>query len=279
MKRRVQPPGRLPFFVGAHPAGSVAREHAAALCEWPRWLELHADRITLTAAADAREAAFATINAALRESGLIRAWRNEFFVVVDEVTGEALTRFERAAARFWGTLSFGAHANGVVRGADGHVQWMWIAQRAFDKATDPGLFDNLVGAGVPCGQTPRQALERECWEEAGIDGRSNPRQRAWLDAMAPASVLELDRAIPEGWQHEHLHAFDLWLPEDFEPRNIDGEVAGFTRMAPSEAIALAASGRMTVDATLVVADFALRHGLPLPEALRGAVLAARYSSP
>ena len=75
---------------------------------------------------------------------------------------------ERASARFWGTLTLGAHANGFVADADGRPTHLWIAQRSFDKATDPGKFDNLIGGGVPEGQTPLQALVREGWEEAGL---------------------------------------------------------------------------------------------------------------
>jgi 8-oxo-dGTP pyrophosphatase MutT (NUDIX family) len=270
------PAPRVPFFIGAHAVGSVAQADLPALRRWPQVLRIGAGRVEMALPAGELEAAFAEINAALRAQGLIRAWRDEPFAVVDQATLEPLTRIERAASRFWGTLTFGAHANGVVRAADGGIAWMWIAQRAFDKATDPGAYDNLVGAGVTAGQTPREALERECWEEAGLAA-------AWLaDGQAviePGSVLVLERAIPEGWQHEHLHAFDLWLPGDFTPRNMDGEVAGFTRMTVADAVALAGSGRMTADAALVTFDFALRHGLPLPEPARQAALAARYSSP
>ena len=75
---------------------------------------------------------------------------------------------ERAAARFWGSLTLGAHCNGWVAGPGGRAAMLWIGRRAPHKATDPGRLDNLVGGGVPDGQSPDEALWREGWEEAGF---------------------------------------------------------------------------------------------------------------
>jgi 8-oxo-dGTP pyrophosphatase MutT (NUDIX family) len=243
---------RLPFFVGPHEAGSVAAEHLGALRAWPQWLQLEPDRITLTA--HDRDAALAAMNAALRAQGLVRAWRDEFYAVTDLATGQRLARTERAASRFWGTLTFGAHANGYVASADGRPTHLWIARRSPTKATDPGMLDNLIGGGVADGQTPHEALVREGFEEAGL----HPPQMA---AARAASVLRLNRPIPEGHQLEDLHAFDLPLPAGLVPQNQDGEVAGFECLPVEEAVHLALGGTMTVDASLVTLDFAARHGL------------------
>jgi 8-oxo-dGTP pyrophosphatase MutT (NUDIX family) len=169
---------------------------------------------------------------------------------------------ERAASRFWGSLTFGAHANGYVRGADGRPAALWIAQRSAHKPTDPGLFDNLVGGGVPLHQQPAEALVREAWEEAGLA----PDQARHAQ---PGRVLHLARDIPEGFQLEWLFAFDLELPMGFAPQNQDGEVQGFRLLPLADALALAQGDTMTVDAALVTLDFADRHGL-LPAALQAA---------
>jgi hypothetical protein len=50
----------------------------------------------------------------------------------------------RAAARFWGTLTLGAHADGFLANGHGRPTHLWIARRALDKATDPGSRDNVV---------------------------------------------------------------------------------------------------------------------------------------
>lgn len=248
---------RLPFLVGQRPVGSVDASHVPALQPFSRWLRVHGQQIELLDT-PARDSALATMNAALREQGLIRAWRDETFALFEPQTLQPLALMERAATRFWGTLTLGAHATGFVRGEGGQVAALWIARRADDKATDPGLLDNLIGGGVPHTQSPREALLREAWEEAGL----TPAQ---AEAAEARSVLVLERDIPEGLQHEQLHSFDLELPPGLQPRNQDGEVQSFTLMPPAQVLQHMAAGEMTVDAAVVTLDFLLRHRLLEPE--------------
>jgi len=254
---------RLPFSVNGTLVGSVARMHLSALRAWPHGL-LHIDdtQVALRVEAGELSSVLAQLNAALRQQGLIRAWRDEVFALFDPASGARLATMERAAARFWGTLTLGAHATGYVADLRGTPTHLWIAQRSMTKATDPGKHDNLVGGGVPDGQSPRQALVREGWEEAGLPPELMQGARA-------GSVLCLQRDIREGLQHEWLYAFDLQLPAGLSPQNQDGEVAGFECLPLDEALHIAAGDTMTVDAALVTLDFALRHALiPTPRRQR-----------
>ena len=254
---------RLPFALAGTVVGSVARRHLQALAAFEQWLRIDGQCVTLHCAAEARDAALATINHALREAGHVVAWRNETYAVVLQHGEPPLALIERASSRFWGTLTFGAHCNGYVAGADGRPTHLWIARRSFDKPTDPGLLDNLVGGGVPWNQTPFETLVREGWEEAGL----TPQQ---MRAATPGTVMHLHRDIPEGLQHEHLFAFDLRLPPEVRPVNQDGEVCELHCLPVAEALERAAAGEMTVDAALVTLDFGLRHGL-LPAAEQAAL--------
>jgi 8-oxo-dGTP pyrophosphatase MutT (NUDIX family) len=251
--RRHDDAARVPFCIGAAQAGSVARIHLPALGEWPRWLRVDTAGVQLLA--EERDLALQQINLQLHHQGLIRGWRDERFAVPALADpARPLARMERAAARFWGTLTLGAHANGYLAGADGRPTHLWIARRALDKPTDPGLWDNLIGGGVPDGQTPLQTLHREAWEEAGL-------RPADLADLRPGRVIHLLRDIPEGLQREALHSFDLRLPPACVPHNQDGEVAGFELLPVPDALARASGEGMTVDAALVLLDFALRHHL------------------
>lgn len=250
---------RRPFAIGASVVGSVAAGDLDALRAFPQALRIEPDAVRLVVEPADRSAALARINERLREAGLVRAWRDEPYAVVEPGRAEVLAVIERAASRFWGTLTFGAHANGYVRDADGRVQTLWIAQRSPHKATDPGLHDTLVGGGVPHGQTPHECLLREGWEEAGLT-----RER--MASAVPGRVVRLWREIPEGLQNEWLSVYDLELRPGEVPCNQDGEVAAFRPMPPADALALAAGDTMTVDASLVTLDFALRHRLLPPDA-------------
>ncbi len=253
--RRRDASRRVPFVVDGRAVGSVDRNHLQTLAAWPTWLRVDAEQVELMA--QDRDAALATINARLRDLGLVRAWRDELFALFDPQTGERLASTERAACRFWGTLTLGAHANGYVADAQGRPTHLWIARRSASKATDPGLLDNLIGGGVADGQSPRQALVREAWEEAGL----SPQQ---VELALPGRVLRLHRDITEGLQLEDLHTFDIPMPAHLQPVNQDGEVAGFDCLPVQQALQAAAGSGMTVDAALVTLDFALRHRLMEP---------------
>jgi 8-oxo-dGTP pyrophosphatase MutT (NUDIX family) len=266
---RLQRVPRVPFFVEGLPVGSVATAHVPRLAAWQPWIAVHgpdggaAPRVHLQVPRAARDAALATMNAALREEGHIRAWRDEPFSLLDPQDGRVLATFERASARFWGTLTLGAHANGYVADATGRPTHLWIARRAWNKATDPGCLDNLIGGGVPHGQTPLETVLREGWEEAGL-------VPAQMHRLAAGGVIELDRDVPEGRQFERLHVYDLELGADVVPANQDGEVAQILRLEVAQAAEVALSGEMTVDAALVTLDFLLRHGA-LPQAQQQAL--------
>jgi len=249
---------RVPFSVNGRLVGSVARANLRALRAWPGVIRVGEAEVALNCAAADLQDTLRGINDALRGRGLILGWRDELFALFDPATLTPLARMERAATRFWGTPTLGAHATGYVADAQGRPSHLWIAQRSMSKATDPGKFDNLIGGGVPDGQTPWQALLREGWEEAGLD-------QTLLHRAVAGPVLRVQRDIPEGLQHEWLHCYDLQLPPGTKPVNQDGEVAAFACLPLVQALALAAGETMTVDAALVTLDFALRHGL-LPSA-------------
>ena len=262
--RARDPIARVPFMVlhggQPHPAGSVARAHLPALRRWPHALRIDPERVTLTLPPAARTDFFTEANRQLRDDGLIRAWRDETYPLHSLADGTLLATIERAASRFWGSLTYGAHCNGYVADAAGRPTALWIARRAYTKPTDPGLLDNLIGGGVAHGQTPAEALVREGWEEAGL----TPEQMQ--GRLRAGHIVELARDIPEGFQREHLSVYDLVLPEGVVPCNQDGEVHSIECVAIGEALALAATEAMTVDAGLVTLDFALRHGLLAREA-------------
>jgi 8-oxo-dGTP pyrophosphatase MutT (NUDIX family) len=250
--RQRDPARRVPLCWRGEPVGSVAREHLAALAAWPRAVTQRQDGVHWIATD--LEPALAAVNAGLRREGYIVGWRDEWFAVVPPHGGERIVRIERAAARFWGTLTLGAHCNGYVADSAARPTRLWIARRSLDKPTDPGLLDNLIGGGVPDGQTPRETVVREGFEEAGL----LPPQMAGLRA---GRVLRLHRDIAEGLQLEDLHTFDLALPAGWQPQNQDGEVAGFECQPLAEAVRRALGDEMTVDAALVTLDFAVRHHL------------------
>ncbi len=275
LARACDGPPRIPFVLLSERGpvlGSVAIRHLPALRQWPDAFALLAAAdgapraLALTLPADVRDARLAQIHARLHADGLIVGWRDEPYPLRDR-TGSEHGTLERAASRFWGMLTLGAHCNGYLADDSARPTHLWIARRSPTKPTDPGRLDNLIGGGVPAGQSPREAVIREGWEEAGLE----PRQMAGL---VTGGLVDLECDVPEGRQHERLHVFDLALPAHVVPRNIDGEVAEHRLMTVAEALARAAAGELTTDATLATLDFAVRHRLVEPEPRGGESTAA-----
>lgn len=274
-------PRRLVILLGPHgpvTVGSVAEAHLSALAAWPHWISIDPGAVTLHFGGDigAIDTHWATVNEVLRAQGLIVAWRDEPYGVWDDQEVSHAT-IERAASRFWGTLTLGAHCNGYVDDALGRPTHLWVAQRSLDKPTDPGMLDNLIGGGVPLGQSPWEALQREAFEEAGL-------ARDEIAQATAGRIIALHCDIPEGMQREHLHVYDLRLPAGRTPQNQDGEVAWHQCWPVAEALAAAAQGRFTTDAALATLDFAVRHGAvagddPLAVALEALVAGAATGAP
>ncbi len=265
LARACDGPARIPFVLMDEQGpvlGSVAIGHLDALRAWPDAFELSSSpdgaprALALRLPAGERDATLARIHSRLHADGLLVGWRDEPYPLRDRAGGEHGV-IERAASRFWGMLTLGAHCNGYVADASGRPTHLWIARRSYAKPTDLGRLDNLIGGGVPAGQSPREAVVREGWEEAGL----LPGQMAGL---VTGGLVDLECDIPEGRQHERLHVFDLELPAGLVPRNQDGEVAEHRLMSIAEALARAAAGELTTDAALATLDFAVRRGLIEP---------------
>lgn len=140
--------------------------------------------------------------------GALRGWRGEPVDVLDWSGALCLGQMERAAARFWGSHSRAVHLNAWVRCDDGYGLSLWFAKRASTKATDPGLWDNLVAGGLGPQENPMAGLRREAREEAGLD-----MGQALQVTSGPTLVM--DRPVDDGWQRESLCVVDAQLPLDF----------------------------------------------------------------
>ncbi len=248
---------RVPFRVLHRgellPVGSVLRRHLDDLQRWPSHLNVDDAGVDLLVDQRTRSRVLGDINLTLRDDGMIQGWRDEPYPLVGPAL-QMLAVVERAAARFWGLLTFGAHCTGYVVGPGRRPSHLWIARRATSKATDPGKFDNLVGGGVTHGQPVRRTLVREAWEEAGLPA-------ALVSRAVEGRIFAVCRDIPEGLQNEWIQTFDLEIPDSLVPKNQDGEVMAFAKLTIDEALELARGDEMTVDAALVTLDFALRRGL------------------
>ncbi len=251
------PSAFVPLTVDRVRIGSVRPAFAARLAEHPGVFAVDDSGVALTAPLDRasleeRSEAVGAVLLALREAGAIRGWRSETFPVATAWGAPPALLVERAAVPHLGVGGVGVHLNGWVR--RGREVHMWVARRAEDKPTWPGLLDQLAAGGQPVGIGLRENMLKEAEEEAGV-------ARSLASRMRPVGIVTYVFETAEGLRPDVVFAYDLELPESFVPHNTDGEVSGFELLPIEEVAAIVRDGKaFKFNCALVVIDFLVRHG-------------------
>lgn len=228
--------------IGGAAIGSIEDALAARLLGEDLALAADGDALALTGPVDAT---LATLARWLHDRGLASRWRDELLAVV-AADGATLGRVERAAVRPLGITTFAVHL--VGRSPQGG--W-WVQQRADDKATDPGLWDTLMGGLVSADETIVQTLERETWEEAGL--RLDALQR-----VEPLGRITIRRPVPEGYMVEQIEMYSAVVPDGMHPDNQDGEVQAFACLDRAALVERLHADAFTLEAALIL-DAALQR--------------------
>ncbi|CAM5785470.1 NUDIX hydrolase [Castellaniella caeni] len=247
--QQLPPAGARPVTIAGRVGGWISPAALDAIAHHPG-VRAEAEAAHLTAAPAARlslDAVLADIAHTLQAAGFIRSWRNELLDV--EAEGRRLARIERGAVRALGLLTYAVHLNGWS--ADGRL---WVARRALDKSTDPGLWDTLSGGLVAAGEDLATALLRESHEEAGLEAVNLANH----DPLR--TVVRMHRRLPDGYQVETVSVSDCVLDAGVVPANLDGEVLEFRCVNMPELWAMLTQGAFTLEAELCVLD-SLRHRL------------------
>ena len=252
--------GFLPFCVGDARPGWVKPGFARRLRAFPDTFAVDEESVRTVPALndfESRTAAVERVLRALSEAGTMGRWRDEAYPVGATLAGPHLMLMDRSAIPFFGIRAFGVHVNGYVR--DGSRILMWVARRARDKATYPGMLDNFVAGGQPAGIGLMDNVIKEAGEEAGVP--------AELAATAsPVGAVSYCQEIADGLKPDVLYCYDLELPAAFEPEPLDGEIEEFY-LWPVERVmeTVAETAEFKFNCNLVCIDFFVRHGLIAPE--------------
>jgi len=176
-------------------------------------------------------------------SGVARQWRDELLVLRD-ADNVSIGVVERGAARLLGISTCAVHLVGCDE--KGRT---WIQQRSWKKSIDPGKWDTLMGGMISAVDTLESALERETWEEAGI-------QVASLIYLRPGGQVALNK--PNlcdggiGYVNERIDWFECLLPDHVKPVNQDGEVERFALVSQQEIKHMLEDNQFTTEAALIL---------------------------
>ncbi len=250
----------LPFYIGERRVGWIKRPFAARLADFPEVFTVGAAAVALAPGLDDFESRSAAVDRVLRrlaEDGLVPGWRGEMYPVAPRFGAAPWMRMERAAVPLFGIRAWGVHVNGFVR--KGGAIEMWVARRAADKPTYPGMLDNFVAGGQPIGLGVIENVVKECGEEAGVPPALAARAR-------PAGAVSYCHETEDGLKPDVQFVFDLELPPDFAPYPADGEIDEFMLWPAEKVMAVTAETRaFKFNCNLVNIDFFVRHGLIGPD--------------
>ena len=235
----------LAASAASHEVGSIEPAIAAHLVVAGLPIAARGDDWAITPPFDA---SLATIARWVHDQGLTARWRNELLPVVGR-DGRTLAAVERSVVRILGLATFAVHLSG--RAADGHG-W-WVQQRAFDKATDPGRWDTLMGGQMAAGESIRSTLARETAEEAGLSLDD-------LRSLRRADDVFVRRPVDEGYVNERIAVFRATLSDEARPVNRDGEVVRFDCLDERDLRRRLAAGDFTLEATLILGAELERRG-------------------
>jgi 8-oxo-dGTP pyrophosphatase MutT (NUDIX family) len=232
-RRNRQPPvaTRRALVLQGHTVGSVAP------LVWDMLTREGLDALDMNTALDlaARQ---------LHQGGFCGVWRNEFLSVRNPER-QVVGRVERGAVRVLGVATEAVHLVGLA--PDGHV---WLQQRAFDKANDPGQWDTLMGGMVAHGETTVDTLVRETREEVGLPVHE-------LQNLKWGSPFLMTRPTEDGGGLgqlvETIHWCVATVPAHLRPENLDGEVAGFECLDVNAVARRVLDGACTDEAALLLA--------------------------
>jgi 8-oxo-dGTP pyrophosphatase MutT (NUDIX family) len=246
----VRPPGLRPLVLAGRTVGWTQPEVAAFLgARAPGFFDSGGALLLSDEGLDARGRSALLFEAALRlrDAGLVQGWRDEQLAIRTAHAGEVIATVERAACRALGIMTEAVHLNALSE--DGTFV---VARRAPHKTIDPDRWDNLVGGMVAAGETLEQALEREAWEEAGIE----------LDRIEVhhGRSFHVRRPVTEGFQSERIYVYDAALPTGLTCANQDGEVAAIEHRSVAEIVAAIEHDDFTLEASLATLESLTRRG-------------------
>ena len=255
--------GSVPLFISGRRCGWLFSTAAQALVGL-NCVELLQDAAhigRLMAPGPALNLLLALVASTLRQAGCAPGWRNELLDVwpehpVGQIAppgNKPLGAIERGVVRPLGLLTQAVHLSGWSQ--DGQL---WVARRSLTKATDPGMWDTLVGGLVSSQEDVQVGLVRESDEEAGLEAHE-------IAGRTPLrTIARMLRQVPEGYQVEDVLTCECILPAAVIPKNRDGEVMEIRLLAPSTIFNMLTQGAFTLEASIVLAEDLLRRATAAP---------------
>lgn len=188
----------------------------------------------------------------------LSGWQDEPYPIFGSRSSEIC--IERAGSSLFGLVDYGIHLTAYVERENG-LQ-VWVARRAKDKMTYPGMLDNTVAGGILYGEEPRTTIVREAIEEASLPEDLVQEKIRACGVLSYFHVQGANEGDPTGlFQPSVRFVYDLRLGPDVKPLPADEDIDHYELLSADEIKAALAAGDFRPSSTLVLLDFCIRHGI------------------
>lgn len=167
---------------------------------------------------------------------------------------------ERIVAPLFGVVTYGVQLLAYTENDSKLL--VWIARRAKNKRTFPGMLDSTVGGSLTTGETPFECLVREANEEAFFD---HDLTRSKATAVGTITYLCLTDERSKGEKGllcpEIQFLYEMKIPTELVPVPGDGEAEEIILFSITQLKDALARGEFTPANGEIVLDFFIRHGI------------------
>lgn len=168
-----------------------------------------------------------------------------------------LFKIKRAAMSRFGLLTYGISVNAYVVNDDESIS-VWMQRKSLTSSKFPGKIDTFVAGGISSGETIKEAVIKECEEEANLP-------KHYFDRMKPAGCVSYfchfkEECLDRRLELDTQYTFDLEVPKSFTPTNNDGEVNEFLLVPISQLIDMICNLEVALNSAPRIMDFLIRKG-------------------
>lgn len=245
------------FFIGVNHVGWVHNDNISIIQSYPNFFEILNDKVMLNKELDSFNKRTYSINSVMKELyrlGIVKVWRNEPIPVLESFGSKPLMLIDRGAALFFGIELYGVFLNGYT--IINNNLHMWVAKRSKNNKAYPNKYDSLVGGGISGKLSPWETLQKEAYEEAGITKSTISK------AKSVGTISYIKDNGEKCLESATAFNFDIFLPNTFKPKIIDGEVESF-KLWSIERVKneVEGSNNFKDNTNLTMIDFFIRHGV------------------
>ena len=241
----------LKFFINTCHIGFIKKKNLKIIKKFPDFFFIGKSKVYLKKEINnfkKRTQVFNKVFNFLVKEKLISSKHREYFSVFKSVKSKPLLKVQRLLGPFFGFQFFGVHLNGYLK--KNKKYFMWIGKRS-KKGNFPNDFDQVAAGGLPFNIDVKKNLIKESREEANINKKLVLKSKyQGTISYRVETNLGLSRYI--------LYCYNLELPNDFIPKNNDGEIVDFYLWPIKKILKIIKETRkFKFDCALVIILFAL----------------------